>query len=138
MPPSDPRDLSGSELEVLSMLWEHGPSTVRQVLTRLRDAGRRLAYTTVLTFLARLEQKGFVSSDRSGVAYVYSPQITRDRVTRSRLRSILQTFYGGEAGPLVLQLVREQNLSRQELAELQDLIDRLDEPTTEQRPGGKR
>ncbi|MHC5002223.1 MAG: BlaI/MecI/CopY family transcriptional regulator [Planctomycetota bacterium] len=126
MPPRD-AGLSEAELEVLSALWDEGPSTVRQVLNRLHRDGRRLAYTTVLTFLTRLEQKGFVRSDKSGLANVYRPRVTRDKVSKSRVKSILETFYDGAAGALVLQLVREQRLSSDEISELQKLIEQLDD-----------
>ena len=125
MPPRD--DLSEAELEVLASLWEQGPATVRQVLNQLHANGRRLAYTTVLTFLTRLEQKGYVRSDKSGMAYVYRPKVTRDRISKTRLKSMLETFYDGAAGALVLQLVRERRLSGDEIAELQKLIEALDD-----------
>ena len=134
MAPRD-TDLSEAELQVLATLWEHGPSTVRQVLDRLRDQGRQLAYTTVLTFLSRLEHKRFVASDKSGLAYVYRPRISRERVTNSRLKAMLETFYDGAPGALVLQLVREQRLTSEEITELQHLINDLD-PEVEQ--GGTR
>ena len=119
-------ELGAAELEVLKTLWDQGPSTVRQVLTHLHRRGRRVAYTTVLTFLTRLEQKGFVSSDKSELAYVYRAAVSRDRVGRSRLRSLVRQLYDGAVGPAVLQLVRSEQLSREELDQLQELIDRLD------------
>ncbi len=82
--------------------------------------------TTVLTFLTRLEQKGFVSSDKSGLAYVYRAAVSRERVQRSRLKSLLQELYDGAAGSLALQLVRNERLSADEVAELAKLIDKLD------------
>jgi predicted transcriptional regulator len=121
-------DLGTAELEVLKALWDHGPATVRQVMNRLHGHGRQVAYTTVLTFLTRLEQKGYVKSDRSDVAYVYRPAVTRAKVTKSRLRSLIEQLYDGEAAPLVLQLMREENFSADEIAELQKLIDQLDTP----------
>lgn len=120
-------DLGSAELEVLRVLWEHQPATVRDVLAHLKSRGRNLAYTTVQTFLARLEQKGCVRSDRSGTAYVYKATATRERITRSRLRSLLDQLYDGDAGALVLQLVRSERLSKSEIQELQALIDRLDQ-----------
>ena len=119
-------DLGTAELEVLTELWNEEPATVRQVLTRLRARGRRLAYTTVLTFLTRLEQKGFVTSDKSGLAYVYRAAVSRERVQQSRLKSLLQELYDGAAGSLALQLVRNERLSADEVAELARLIDKLD------------
>jgi len=120
------QDLTSAELEVLKALWDIAPSTVREVMNHLHHRGRKLAYTTVLTFLARLEQKGFVRSDKSGVAYVYSPRVSRERVSKSRLRTLVEELYDGAAGELVLQLVREESFTKGELDELQRLIDELD------------
>ena len=119
-------DLGTAELEVLKALWDHGPATVRQVLNRLHDQGRRVAYTTVLTFLSRLEQKRFVKSDKSDQAYVYRPVVTRQKVTATRLRSVIEQLYDGAAAPMVLQLMREENFSADEIAALQNLIVQLD------------
>ncbi|MBT8484572.1 MAG: BlaI/MecI/CopY family transcriptional regulator [Phycisphaerales bacterium] len=119
-------DLSTAELEVLKTLWDDGASTVRDVLNRLHGRGRKIAYTTVLTFLTRLEQKGYVRSDKSGVAYVYRPRISRERVTRSRLQTLLEELYDGAAAPLVLQLVRDRRFTADEIAELQSQIDELE------------
>lgn len=119
-------ELGSAELEVLVALWDDGPGTVRHVLNHLRQRGRKLAYTTVQTFLTRLEQKGFAKSNKSDLAFVYRAAVTRDRVTRSRLRGVIQQLFDGAAGPLVLQLLRTERLSRDELDELQTLIDRLD------------
>ena len=119
-------DLGTAELEVLKTLWDEGPCTVRQVLNHLHDQGRQVAYTTVLTFLSRLEQKRFVKSDKSDQAYVYRPLVSRQKVTASRLRAVIEQLYDGAAAPMVLQLMREENFSRDEIAALQNLIDQLD------------
>ena len=118
MPENDP-DVGSAELEVLKTLWSIAPATVREVMNDLHARGRHVAYTTVLTFLARLEQKGMVKSDKSGVAYVYRPAVTRERVSKSRLENLLSELYDGAAGALVLQLVREQSLTHDEISELQ-------------------
>ena len=125
MPPRE-ADLGEAELEVLKVLWEESPRTVRQVLTTLHERGRTVAYTTVLTFLTRLEQKGFVRSDKSEMAYVYKPTVSRDGIAKTRLNSFLEQLYDGAAGPLVLQLMREEKFTSEEVAELQKLIDGLD------------
>ncbi len=119
-------DLGNAELEVLKTLWDQGPTTVREVLTRLHEQGRHVAYTTVQTLLTRLEQKGYVTSDKSDFAYVYRAKLTRDRLTRSRLNMLVKQLYDGAAGPLVLQLVRDEPLTPEEIQELQKLIERLD------------
>ncbi len=119
-------DLGTAELEVLKTLWDEGPCTVRQVLNHLHEQGRQVAYTTVLTFLSRLEQKRFVKSDKSDQAYVYRPLVSRQKVTTSRLRAVIEQLYDGAAAPMVLQLMREEHFSVDEIAALQNLIDQLD------------
>ena len=119
-------DLGTAEFDVLKALWEVGPATVREVLSYLHDHGRKVAYTTVQTLLTRLEQKRYVTSDKSDLAHVFRAKVTRDRVTRTRLKNLMSQLYDGAAGPLVLQLVRTERLTPDELGELQKLIERLD------------
>jgi predicted transcriptional regulator len=119
-------DLGTAELEVLKALWDVGPATVREVMNQLHASGRRSAYTTVQTMLTRLEQKGFAASNKSELAYVYRAKISRERLSRSRLKTLVNQLYDGAAGPLVLQLVKNERLTPDEISELHDLIDRLD------------
>ncbi len=119
-------DLGVAELEVLRVLWDSGACTVRDVLTILHAAGRNIAYTTAQTLLTRLQQKQFVRCDKSGLAHVFRAKVSRERVTRSRLKTLLNQLYDGAAGPLVLQLVRTERLKRDEIQALQELIDKLD------------
>lgn len=119
-------DLGAAEFDVLKALWEVGPATVREVLMHLHERGRRLAYTTVQTLLTRLEQKRYVTSDKSDLAHVFRAKVTRDRVTRTRLKNLMSQLYDGAAGPLVLQLVKTERLTPDELDQLHKLIDRLD------------
>jgi predicted transcriptional regulator len=121
-----PHELAGAELEVVKVLWDRGPSTVREVLEHLHGRGRKVAYTTVLTVLTRLEQKAVVASDKSGQAYVYKARISREKVTASRLKTLVTQLYDGAATPLVLQLMQSEKFSPEEIAQLQKLIDRLD------------
>ena len=121
-------DLGSAELEVLKALWEVGPTTVREVLNHLHLHGRRVAYTTVQTLLTRLEQKRYVASDKSDLAHVFRARVSRERVTRSRLKTLLTQLYDGAAGPLVLQLLRTERLTPDEIEELQKLVERLDTP----------
>ena len=118
--------LGSSELEVLKTLWDDGPGNVRDVMNKLHARGRNLAYTTVQTLLTRLEQKKFVKSDKTGLAFIYRPAVARDQVTRSRVKSMVEQFFDGAAAPLVLQLIQTETFSVQEIAELHKLIDKLD------------
>jgi BlaI family penicillinase repressor len=136
VPPKE-QDLSPAELEVLKALWAIGPATVRDVLEHLAEQGRKLAYTTVLTFLTRLEQKRYVQSNKKGQAYIYKPKpgVTREKVSKSRVRALLNELYDGAAAPLLLHLVEDRQLSKNDLEQLQGLIDELDR---NQARGGKR
>ncbi len=118
--------LGSSELQVLKTLWDDGPGNVRDVMNKLHARGRNLAYTTVQTLLTRLEQKKFVKSDKTGLAFIYRPAVARDQVTRSRVKSMVEQFFDGAAAPLVLQLIQTETFSVQEIAELHKLIDKLD------------
>lgn len=118
--------ISESERDVLKALWDHGPGTVREVASLLRESGREWAYTTVMTLLGRLETKGFVTSDKSGFAHVFRPAVSRDDVVQQRLEALADEFCDGEPGPLVLALVQGQRFTAEELAEFRRLIDEVE------------
>ncbi len=118
--------ISESERDVLKALWDHGPGTVREVASLLRESGREWAYTTVMTLLGRLETKGFVTSDKSGFAHVFRPAVSRDDVVQQRLEALADEFCDGEPGPLVLALVQGQRFTPEELAEFRRLIDEVE------------
>src|SRR5437879_3618988 len=118
--------LGENELDLLKMLWEHGPGTVREINAFSRRKGRRWAYTTVLTMLQRLQTKGFVTSDKSGVAHVFRPAVTRDRLLRQRLKDLANQLCEGTATPLMLALVDEQLFTAPEHNQFRHLLDQLE------------
>lgn len=124
-----PVELGEAELAVMRVLWDDGPLTVRDVMKRLHDRGRMVAYTTVLTFLTRLEQKNVVASDKRDTAYVYRARISRQSVSASRIRSLVDQLYDGAAAPMLLQLIENEKFSPGEIAQLRKLIDDLDTRT---------
>lgn len=124
-----PIELGDAELAVMRVLWDDGPQTVRDVMTRLHERGRTVAYTTVLTFLTRLEQKGVVASDKRDTAYVYRAKISRQSVSVSRIRALVDQLYDGAAAPMLLQLMESERFSAEEIAKLRKLIDDLDSRT---------
>jgi len=80
-----------------------------------------------MTFLNRLEQKGSVAADKRGLAYVYRAVVSREKLSRSRLKTLVQEMYDGAAGSLVLHLVKSEQLTPNEVAELQKLLDKLEQ-----------
>jgi predicted transcriptional regulator len=95
-------------------------------MTRLHERGRNVAYTTVLTFLTRLEQKGVVASNKRDTAYVYRARTSRQSVSASRIRTLVDQLYDGAAAPMLLQLIENERFSPEEIAQLRKLIDDLD------------
>ena len=112
------------ELDVMTVLWSSGPSTVAEVRDALAEAGHPLAYTTVLTVLRTLEAKQFVAHAEEGRAHRYRPLVARDAAGRSALRRLLGTVFGGSPELLLTQLVDERGLSPDELRRMRALLDR--------------
>ena len=126
------RDIPAAELDVLSALWRLGNGTVRDVLDELRQEGRELAYTTVLTLMGRLERKGYVARSRKdSPAHVYRPRISRERVTADRLGTLVHRLSEGQAAPLILQLVQSHKLSTDDIRQLRELLDQLEADTVQ-------
>lgn len=116
----DDVSFTGRELDVMAVLWTHGPSTVAEVREHLED---ELAYTTVLTILRTLEAKGFVSHEEEGKAHRYAPLVARDRAGRSALGQVLDKIFGGSREMLLANLVRERGVDTAELKRLRKVLD---------------
>ncbi len=113
------------ELDVMKVLWDVGPATVAEVRERIADD---LAYTTVLTILRTLEQKGYVSHTEDGRAHRYKPLVKREVAGRTALRRLVDKVFDGSPELLLTQLVSDKNLSDEELRRLRKLLaDRLRE-----------
>jgi len=113
------------ELDVMSVLWDAGSATVAEVRERLSDD---LAYTTVLTVLRTLEQKGYVGHTGEGRAHRYRPLVKRAAAGRSALRRLVDKVFDGSPELLLTQLVSDKNLGDEELRRLRKLLaDRLRE-----------
>jgi len=108
------------ELDVMAVLWEHGPSTVAEVRDALDDA---LAYTTVLTVLRTLEEKGHVGHEEVGRAYRYHALVARETAGRSALRHMVGKLFGGSPELLLTQLVSERGLPPDSLRRMRELLD---------------
>ena len=115
---------SEGELEVLKVLWDEGPATVRGVDGALRSRGLAKAYTTVQTLLNRLLAKGHVASEAQAGAHLYRAESTRDDLLRDRLRDLADQLCEGAPTPLVLSLVEAHRFSDEEIARFRALLDR--------------
>jgi BlaI family transcriptional regulator, penicillinase repressor len=115
--------LSVSEREVLKVLWDHGPRTIREINEVLERQGRQWAYTTVATLLQRLVVKKYAANDPSAVPHVYRAVVSRDELLDRRLKDAAEEFCDGRAAPLVLALVQGNQFSADEVARLRRLLD---------------
>lgn len=109
------------ELDVMAVLWEGGPATVAEVRDRLVDD---LAYTTVLTVLRTLEEKGHVAHEEEGKAYRYRPLVGREAAGHSALNRLVRKVFRGSPELLLTQLVADRGLTRRELERMQALLER--------------
>jgi predicted transcriptional regulator len=109
------------EMQVLTVLWDQGPTTVRNLLDQLPD-GKQRAYTTVLTVLQVMEKKGFVSHERQGQAYVYAPEINREQVMNPVMKNLLQNMFGGDMSSVVQCLIDSSDVGSDELKAIRKVI----------------
>jgi BlaI family penicillinase repressor len=118
--------VSDAELEVLKVLWDVGPGTVREIEAQLRKRKRRWAYNTILTLLTRLRDKGHVASDPRDLAHVFRAVTTREQLLRVGLTDLSNRVCDGITSPLVRAFVQGRRLSSQDIAELRQLLDELE------------
>ena len=108
------------ELDVMAVLWDRGSATVAEVRERIPD---ELAYTTVLTVLRTLEDKGHVAHRGEGKAHRYFPLVERRVAGRSALARLIDTVFNGSPELLLTQLVTERDLSEEQLKRIRKLMD---------------
>lgn len=113
------------ELSILRILWEHGPLSVREV-HRVLNTARETGYTTVLKLMQIMTEKGLLKRDESVRPQIYRPGRSREKTQRRLLRDLMQSAFGGSMKALVLQALPEGKASREELCELEALLDRLE------------
>ena len=114
-----------SELEILSVLWSRGPSTVREVHESL-GSERPTGYTTVLKLLQIMAEKGLVTRDETERAHVYAARLAQAETQRQLVRDLVDRAFGGSAESLVLQALRGRRATSDEIARLRKVLDELE------------
>lgn len=109
------------ELDIMQVLWDRGESTVSEVQASLDD---ELAYNTVLTMLRVLEEKGHVTRTIEGRAHRYHPAVEREEAGSSALGRVTTKLFQGSPEALLLNLVRQPGVTREEVRRMRDLLDR--------------
>jgi BlaI family transcriptional regulator, penicillinase repressor len=113
--------LTGQELEIMKVVWKLKTATVRQVYETLLKE-RKIAYTTVMTMMNILEQKGFLKKKSAERAFVYAPSRPERQVIRAMVREFVDRVFNGAAEPLLLHLVEDEQLTTEDLEELRRTI----------------
>ena len=118
--------VTDTELEVLKVLWELGPSTIRELTDRLYPDGKTAHYATVQKLLERLASKSYVRRHQPGRVNVFTATVDRDALIAGRLRETAERLCDGSLTPVLTQLESSADLTPGELATLRDLVERHD------------
>ena len=113
-----------AELEILLVLWETGPATVRDVYERLSPR-RPIVYTTVLKLMQIMAEKGLVERDESQRAHVYRARLSQEEARRRLVGDLLDRVFQGSAKQLVMQVLSNRHATREELAEIRRMLDEM-------------
>jgi BlaI family penicillinase repressor len=122
--PSPPRPTQ-AELEILRVLWQRGPSSVRDVHETL-NADRAAGYTTVLKMLQIMSGKGLVERDERVRTHVYRAALPQEQTQRQLIRDLVERAFDGSAGQLVLQALATRRASPEEMEAIREMLDRAE------------
>ena len=121
MPPKPSNTLTEAELRIMRILWDRGESLVSDLVSAM-PAHAPLAYTSVLTTVRILEQKGYVEHRQEGRAFLYSPCVAEYDASRSEVRHVLHRFFDNSRERLMLSLLGESDITAEELQRLKEAI----------------
>jgi predicted transcriptional regulator len=123
-----PQDVTDAELAVLQVLWDRGPATRRQITDAIYPDGGPAHYTTVQKLLERLELKGYVTKAFGAGVRIFTAAVRREELISRCLQEVAEKLCGGSLTPLLMNLVRSQPITPDELQELRDLVKELSRP----------
>jgi BlaI family penicillinase repressor len=123
VPPRQSEILTEAELRVMKVLWERSSGTVQQVLDSMGEKPA-LAYNSVLTVIRILERKGYLKHIKDGRAHVYAPVVPQQEATRSEIRRLASRFFGDSHEDLVLNILEDRGMEREELTRLREMLNR--------------
>ncbi len=113
------------ELEILTVLWKRGPSTVREVQETL-SAAKRVGYTTALKLMQIMHEKGLLARDDAQRTHIYRARARKETTQRQLIGDLMSRAFGGSSEQLVLQALSAKRASNEELAEIRRLINRIE------------
>jgi predicted transcriptional regulator len=121
MPPKKSNTLTEAELRLMRILWRRGESAVNDLVAAMPE-GEELAYNSVLTTIRILEQKGYVDHRQEGRAFIYRPIVAEQEASRSEVKHVLSRFFSNSREQLLLTLIGDGEISRDELERLKAAI----------------
>lgn len=119
-------NISEAEYEVMKVIWKYAPINTRQVVEKLAPVSN-WSPKTIQTMLLRLVKKGALAHKKEGRIFVYTPLIPRDEYRSRASKHFLDRFYDGALGSMVLNFIKEDQFSPDEIRELRDLLDGKDQ-----------
>lgn len=119
-------DPTKAELEILQVLWQHGPSTVRFVNDTLNEQKRAVQYTSTLKQMQIMVEKGLLGRDESSMKHVYHPLEEEQKTKSALLERFVDSMYNGSPSNLMIQLLGNKKASKKELQAIKDFINQLD------------
>lgn len=114
-----------AELAILTVLWQKGPSTVRQVHEALKDE-RQTGYTTILKLMQIMHEKGLVLRDESARTHVYQARLSEQQTQRQLAGDLLERAFGGSALKMVVQTLSAKRASPEELGQIRKLLSEME------------
>ena len=129
-PSSSAPEPTKSELEILQVLWKHGPSTVRFVNDYLRDNVRPVQYTSTLKLMQIMVEKKMLSRDEEQMKHIYHPLLEEKNTKGQLINQLVDTLFDGSKSNLVMQLFGNSKPSRKELEEIREMLRQIDNKNT--------
>jgi BlaI family transcriptional regulator, penicillinase repressor len=115
-----------SELEILQVLWKHGPSTVRFVNDQLNEQKREVQYTSTLKLMQIMVEKALLDRDESQMKHVYRASLEEGTAKSALLERFVNTLYEGSASSLMMHLIGHRKTSKKELEQIKELLKKMD------------
>jgi len=115
-----------SELEILQVLWQFGPSTVRLVNDKLNEQKRAVQYTSTLKLMQIMAEKEMLTTDKSSMKHIYSAAIEEKKTKGFLLEKFVDAMYNGSSSSLMMQLLGNKKTSQHEIDEIRNLLDKLE------------
>jgi BlaI family transcriptional regulator, penicillinase repressor len=115
-----------SELEILQVLWKHGPSTVRFVNDTLNEMKRAVQYTSTLKLMQIMAEKQMLTRDESSMKHIYHAAVEEHKTKGALLQKFVDSMYNGSASSLMLQLLGNKKTSKKELQAIKDILSKFD------------